>query len=278
MANPQRTPGLKGKKDPKQGADKFPIPYIHEVKKATAPSVTYPIDVSAGVEDWLMLGNGPDPTLTVNSGQPVGDCTWAGERHYLMAVCAGAKVPVPFPINANETVSGYLAYDHDEDEGCNMADLLLHWYNQGVILAFAPVDFNDEAKMDEALQDFHGLYVGVQLPGDADPQFEEHQPWSWTGAQIEGGHCIFRTKKASPNGLSTYVTWGAEQEAEPDWDTNAVDEAWVIVFQESEHYDIAALRAAIDPMGGHNIKPAGPTPQPVPELSIFRKIKDWLGC
>ena len=40
----------------------------------TFDTPTYPIDKTGGITDWGMGGNGPDPTLTANGGQPVGDC------------------------------------------------------------------------------------------------------------------------------------------------------------------------------------------------------------
>jgi hypothetical protein len=66
---PPRIPGKRGRLPalPKRLALKF----VHEY--APLPPVEYPVDVTGGITDWGMLGNGPDPTCTV---QPdgVGNC------------------------------------------------------------------------------------------------------------------------------------------------------------------------------------------------------------
>jgi hypothetical protein len=78
-------------------------------------------------------------------------------------------------------VAEYLGYDHGQDIGVNLADVLLYWYRQQKILAFAPVDHTDPAAVDVAMAAFHGAYVGVNLTGDADSLFVRHAPWTVSG-------------------------------------------------------------------------------------------------
>ena len=76
-----------------------------------------------------MLGNGPDPTCTTRPNG-VGDCTFAGRQHYRMAKAAAAGETETWE-TTNALVTEYLTYDHGQDNGANIADLLLSWYKAG---------------------------------------------------------------------------------------------------------------------------------------------------
>jgi hypothetical protein len=208
-----------------------------------------------------MLGNGPDPTLTVNNGQPVGDCTFAGRQHLRMAKAAAGSETETWE-TTDQLVTEYLAYDHGQDQGANIADLLLTWYQAKKILAFAPVDHTDTAARDGAMQAFHGLYVGVNLTDDADALFAKGEPWTVANgeqADANDGHCIVKVK-ADGQQLDTWVTWGALQESTRPWTAACLDEAWAVVTTEDEaaQLDMPALLADINALGGTG----GPTPSP----------------
>jgi hypothetical protein len=72
-----------------------------------------------------------------------------------MTKAAAGGEPMPDE-TSDQLVDEYLAYDHGQDVGANIADLLLFWYRTGKILAFAPVDHTDPAAVDAAVQAFHG--------------------------------------------------------------------------------------------------------------------------
>ena len=56
------------------------------VAYSNGPLPTPPASVDVPyVPEWGMAGNGPDPSLTVNGGKPVGDCVIAGAAHTIMA-------------------------------------------------------------------------------------------------------------------------------------------------------------------------------------------------
>jgi hypothetical protein len=78
---PTRTPGLRGRLPKKPLAERFNIQYLSAYLTSPLPAPVYPIDVTAGITDWQMLGNGPDPTCTKDPNG-VGDCTFAGRQHY----------------------------------------------------------------------------------------------------------------------------------------------------------------------------------------------------
>jgi hypothetical protein len=252
MADP-RSPGLRGRKPVKPVGERFNIQYVSSYLKAPLPAPSYPVDVSAGISDWQMLGNGPDPTLHVHNGQPVGDCTFAGRQHLRMAkAAAGGEVETWE--TTDDLVTEYLAYDHGQDQGANIADLLLYWYNAGTIKGFAPVDHTDPTACDSAMAAFHGLYVGVNLTDDADALFGKGEPWTVAGGQQPDpneGHCIVKVK-ADGQQADTWVTWGALQESTTDWTAACLDEAWAIVTTDDEAavLDMPALLADIAALGG----------------------------
>ena len=202
----------------------------------------YPVDVTAGITDWQMLGNGPDPTCTTDPNG-VGDCTFAGRQHYRMAKAAAVPETETWE-SSNALVAEYLAYDHGKDQGANIADLLLYWYKAGTILAFAPVDHTNPAEVDAAMAAFHGAYVGVNLTDDAEQLFEQQQPWTTANGEQpdpSDGHCIVKVK-ADGSQYDGWVTWGAVQESTLQWTAACLDEAWVIIARRTQPQETSTWR------------------------------------
>jgi hypothetical protein len=248
-----RTPGLRGRRPVKPPAERFAIQYLSRYLRAPLPAPAYPIDVTSGITEWGMFGNGPDKTCTTHP-HGVGDCTFAGRQHNKMAKAAAGHETEKWE-TSNELVAEYLTYDHGKDAGANIADLLLYWYKASKILAFAPVDHTDRAAVDAAMAAFHGTYAGVNLTDDADQLFTEHEPWTVAGGQRSDpadGHCIVKVG-ADGGQFDTWVTWGELQKSTLAWTAACLDEAWVIVSQEDAQaasLDISALRADIDALHG----------------------------
>jgi hypothetical protein len=229
----------------KPPAERFPIQYLSSYLTTALPAPVYPIDVTNGITDWGMLGNGPDATCTTHP-KGVGDCTFAGRQHYRMAKAAAAGEQETWE-TSNELVAEYLAYDHGKDQGANMAELLLHWYKAGTILAFAPVDHTSPAAVDAAMAAFNGAYVGVNLTDDADMLFTEHQPWTVANGEQSDprdGHCIVKVA-ADGSQFDTWVTWGAAQRSTLGWTRACLEEAWVVITTEDEanQVNLAQLQA-----------------------------------
>jgi len=241
---------------------------VAEYAATPLPAPAYPVDVSGGITAWGMDGN-----------DQYGDCTFAGRLHYQMAKAAAGREPMPTE-TAAELVAEYLAYDGGQDVGANIADLLLYWYKQNKILAFAPVDHTDPAAVDAAVQAFHGCYVGVNLTDDANDLFTKGLPWTVVlGEQPDPseGHCVVRVA-ADGHSLDTYVTWGALQPATRDWSAACLAEAWVLITSEdaqAANLDIAALRADIDAL--HGTGGDGAVPVPVPEPDHLSFLADLAG-
>lgn len=248
-----RPAGLRGRLPVKPPAERFAIQYLSGYLRAPLPTPTYPVDVSGGITDWGMLGNGPDKTCTTHPNG-VGDCTFAGRQHYRMAKATAGGESETWE-TSNELVAEYLTYDHGKDEGANIADLLLYWYKAGKILAFAPVDHTNPAAVDAAMAAFHGAYVGVNLTDDADQLFGEHEPWTVAGGERPDpnqGHCIVKVA-ADGSQVDSWVTWGGLQKSTLAWTAACLEEAWVVISQEdadNTSLDIAALKADIDALHG----------------------------
>jgi hypothetical protein len=251
MSEPTRKAGLRGRNHVKPPGERFNIGWVHSYLPAPLPAPVYPVDVSGGITDWGMLGNGPDPTCTVDP-KGVGDCSFAGRQHYRMAkaACEG-ETGIAWE-TSNQLVEEYLSYDKGKDVGANLADVLLFWYKAGKILAFAPVDHTDKTAVDSAMQAFHGCYVGVNLTSDADQLFEQGKPWALDAApNPNDGHCIVKVK--ADTGTDTWVTWGAEQQSTVQWTTACLEEAWVIISQDdaaATNINLAQLQADIAALGG----------------------------
>lgn len=250
-----RTPGKRGRLPVKKPADRFPLKYLHQytLPGQPLPAPQYPVDMSEGITDWGMLGNGPDPTCRAHPNG-VGDCTFAGRQHNRMAKAKRGQEPETWE-TSSQLVAEYLKYDHGRDQGANIADLLLAWYHANKILAFAPVDHTDPVAVDAAMSAFTGAYCGVNLTDDADQLFGNGQAWTVADGQKpdpQDGHCIVKIQ-ADGHGTDTWITWGALQHSTTDWTTACLDEAWVIITAEdanSKLIDLSALRADINKLGG----------------------------
>lgn len=268
MTTPARIAGHRGRLPAKPRGERFAIGYAHEYAAQPFPPPSYPVDVSAGITDWKMLGNGPDPSCTVRP-DGCGDCTFAGREHYKMAKAAAGQETERWE-TSDALVSEYLAYDHGQDVGANIADLLLYWYKAGKILAFAPVDHTSPAQVDAAMQAFHGVYAGVSLTDDADQLFGQGQPWTLANGEQPDpneGHCIVKVS-ADGQGYDRWVTWGSLQESTANWTGACLEEAWVIITEEdakAANLDVAALRADIDALGGQG-GTSQPAPAPHPDI------------
>jgi hypothetical protein len=248
-----RSAGRRGRLPVKPPAERFAIQYLSSYLTTPLPPPVYPVDVSAGIVDWGMLGNGPDPTLP-KYPNGVSDCTFAGRQHNRMAKAAAGSEQEKWE-TTEALVAEYLAYDKGQDVGANMADLLLYWYQAGKIVGFAPLDHTNAAEVDSAMQAFHGAYVGVNLTDDADQLFEQQQPWTTANGEQPNpneGHCIVKVT-ADGSQLDSWVTWGAIQQSTLPWTQTCLEEAWVIITEEdakAASLDIAKLQADINALHG----------------------------
>jgi hypothetical protein len=293
----ERVPGLRGRLPQKHPADRFAIKWVHEyLPEGVLVAPVFPVDVSQGIVSWGVLGNGPDPTLTITTangpGQPVGDCYFAAEAHHTML--SGAKP------TSNAVAAEYDIYDHNQDDGVVIADALLWQHRRGEIGLFAPVHPDTIAAMMATFK--RGVMYGVNLTDDADQLFTEGKPWTVSDGEKpdpDEGHVIYQVV-ADADGSATFVTWGADQKADAGWVKACPEEWWVLLTPADEKImgagyaalaaDIAALPGEVGtvpplptPPGPTPLPPSPVTPTPapapvpvVPPVSLWSKIETVL--
>jgi hypothetical protein len=106
------------------------------------------------------------------------------------------------------------------------------------ISAYAPVNIKNRDEMAAAIYLFGSVYLGVEMPPDAEWQFESHQPWhvSHGAEQPTGGHCVVATG-CNRFGIDI-ITWGATESMTWQWWELYGSEAWVVIpeaFIELDH-------------------------------------------
>ena len=62
LCQPTRTAGLRGRLPKKPPAQRFNIQYLSAYLTSPLPALAYPVDVTGGITDWGMLGNGHRPS------------------------------------------------------------------------------------------------------------------------------------------------------------------------------------------------------------------------
>lgn len=272
---PTRKAGKTGRKPALQGDARLPIPWFHEVFSGAATPATYPLDVTGGRQiDWLMLGNGPDNTVTVQipgfnelAQTGAGDCFFAALGHD--EILAGGQV------DANGTLTLYFTYDDDQDLGVVIANALLWCYQKGIIDLFAPVHPDN---VDSTMQLVHkGAFLGVNLTSTDQQNFEQDPPVMWecgpgNPPQPDEGHVVYKVKSQAYQGDGTIVTWGAEQPVGASWlaqqPAGCVEEAWIVLTATDKERLPAdqwnTYVAALDALPGAT-PPKAPEPAPAPQ-------------
>jgi hypothetical protein len=192
----------------------------------------------------------------------LGCCTIAGVAHAIQIFSAnsGAEVTIPDSdiLTAYEQWDGYSPSDPSTDQGGVELDVLTDWKASGffghVLDGFADVDPSHTENVQQAINLFGGLYIGLGLPLSAQAQVgglwdvaagSDGDPGSW------GGHCVF-VAAYDVQGL-TCITWGALQKMTWAFWNKYVDEAHTLISQDfiaatgldPSGFDLAALEADI---------------------------------
>ncbi len=226
------TVGLYGRK-----AATHPVGYqLIDNFVASIPPAPAAFDHTKGFDGFAMLGNGPDPTLSVNGGHPVGDCAFVGTVNIdvVDAVETGEKVVLP---DANTVVSQYLRYDQGQDEGANLTELLAYWHTTGLwgskITGYGAVNFRDLESTWTYCNAFGALYIGIAVPAAMETQVANGQSLDLTGTpadtEILGGHCVVVISRHEGGG--EIVTWGQRVPFTDRWLQTYMEEAHVVITQ-----------------------------------------------
>lgn len=219
-------------------------------------------DHTNGFDQFTMLGNGPDPTLTVNGGQPVGDCAFVGtvNVNIIDSICTNSTFTAP---SANEVVTEYLKYDHGQDQGANLNQLLAYWHSVGLpwssqLPGYASLPIQDLDAFWSGVNAFSTGYIGIVVTQTMMTQTQNGEPWDLTGLpsddQILGGHCVDVIARNTDGG--EVVTWGQRQLFTTRWLQANLEEAHVLLTEEQivkagDGYglDLEKLQAALSQWG-----------------------------
>lgn len=193
---------------------------------SSLPPTPTAIDWSGKVSNWGLLGN-----------DQWGDCTCAAAMHLEMLWSSQAGTTVLQP-NTQETLAAYTSItgfnpaDPNSDQGANEETVLQWWYKNsfGVgkpILGFMSIDPTNLSHIKSAIQIFGGVYAGIQVPNNAQDQFQQGLPWSGPANGIEGGHAI--PLVAYDPTYVTCITWGAKQKMDYTWLGQNLEECYVVV-------------------------------------------------
>ena len=203
----------------------------------TSPLPTSPakFDHTNGFNEFHMLGNGPDATLTVNNRVPVGDCAFVGTVNVHVIDAIETKEPIVFP-SSDETVSTYLAYNHGHDVGANLNQLLAYWHRIGLpwdgkLPAYAALNYRDQQAFWDGVNAFGCGYLGIVVTETMMLQSQANEPWDLTGLHTDdhvlGGHCVVAIARDGDDG--EVVTWGKRQKFTSRWFARNVEEAHVVL-------------------------------------------------
>jgi hypothetical protein len=200
---------------------------------ASLPDAPATFDHTDGFDGFDMLGNGPDPSLTVNGGNPVGDCAYVGTVNVELIDSVETHRPFTIP-SSNEVVTDYLRYDHGQDLGCNLSQLLAYWHGVGLpwtgkLPAYAGLNDSDWDEFWAGVNAFGNGYIGIVVTETMMNQTQAQEPWDLTGLpsddNVLGGHCVVSFAKSGD--LGTVATWGLRQQFTERWFKKNVEEAHV---------------------------------------------------
>ncbi len=254
-SNGARKPGLHGRRP----AHHFPELSLERFYAGQArPPLPDAADVSFGITEWGMLAN--------DRLQNCGSAAIAHARMTKACVSPGVAGAEPtyepgfVPPSVEEVEHLYYEYGiaHGEkpphpNEGVVNALWLAWLYERGTIEGYAEIDVAHPGTSDRvrrAMIDFRGVFVGLNLTDNADQLFLAGKPWSTADGQKanpRNGHDVLMVSFAESS--DTFVTWGALQKSTFDWDSECVEEAWVILTKEDAKragYDFEAAKAAMD--------------------------------
>ena len=187
-------------------------------------------DWTAGQSNWgVMLNNS------------LGDCTIAGAAHAIQVWSKNSltesTVTDADVLAAYEAWDGYNPANPATDNGGIELNVLNNWRNLGLaghkLTAFASVTPSNQTEVQQAINLFGGVYIGVSLPITAQSQNiwdvdltrgVQSEPGSW------GGHCVF-VVAYDQTGL-TCITWGTLKKMTWAFWHNYCDEAYALFGQD----------------------------------------------
>lgn len=210
-----------GKRAPKIDRRTFKLAkYLPKVVPAPPGSMGY----IERVKSWPMFLN-----------DSIGDCTCAAAAHMIQqwATYAGG----PFAVVDHDVlvaymaVSGYNPNDPWTDQGAFMLDVLNYWRKVGIgghkILGYAAVDIRNRTEVEQAIDLFGSLYVGVAMPVSAQ------------SPRIGGnGHAVWEVPANGPEGDGSPGSWGGHAIPLPGYNADTTGKKGKMAVSWGDLYDV----------------------------------------
>ena len=247
-----RTAGKRGRLPAKTGSDKLPIGWVHSYLTQPLPAPVYPVDVSGGITDFLMLGNGPDPSCrTIPTAWETAPSRAANTTGWPRP--QQATRPRQWETSTNSststspTTTGRTSGRTSPTSCCS-----------GTGRHDPRVRPRGPCRPGSRRRGHAGVPRRVlgsrphRRRGRAVPAGPALGRRGGRAARPSDGHCIVKVA-ADGHVYDTWVTWGAVQRSTLAWTEACLTEAWVIITEEdakAANLDIAALRADIDALHG----------------------------
>lgn len=265
---------------------------LRDYLTGTVPTPPPSVDWLSRVASWPVYLN-----------DRIGDCTCAAVGHMIEAFTTygqGQTVTVTDQdvLTVYEQVTGYNPADPSTDQGAYIQDILGYWAQTGIaghtILAYASVDVANMTEVQQAIDLFGAVDIGLNFPSSAMDQFNAGQTWDVAaGSPILGGHCV-PVGEYDADGTLTCVTWGRVQKMTDAFWQQYVDEAWVVItrdwvnaqgldpqgldlYQLGEDY--ATLTGQPNPIPAPTPPPPPPAPTPGPsdpDQAMAAAARAWL--
>ncbi len=141
------------------------------------------------VREWPMYAN-----------DQIGDCTLAAAAHLLESwnsdLPAEHKAAAVAPPSTDAVVRAYFRATGGQDSGLVEANVLREWATSGLwgsrIGGYVPAQAQNVEQLRRAMAAYGAVYLGVNLPEEAERQFEAGEPWTIDGKPTQpiGGHAV----------------------------------------------------------------------------------------
>lgn len=214
-------------KKPARNAIGFSFADYFDASKLPTPPSTF--GHHTAVSDFHMLGN-----------DLYGCCVWSGaaHEHYIWSLEGGrerVRITTADVLSDYAAATGFDPAKPDTDQGSDIKDAASYRRKTGIIDAngrrhqidsYVALKIGNVEELALATWLTGAVGIGLQIPNDAQDQFEAAQPWSVSpGApRIEGGHYVPVVGR-NESGNFLVVTWGKIQEMTPEFYGRFSDEA-----------------------------------------------------
>jgi len=176
------------------------------------------------------LGTSVGNLFPTDGNDTLGDCTVAALAH--AEALYSALVHQTSILAAGTVEQIYMSLTGGQDTGLDELTVL-NWWRQNApcgaesIVAYASVDPKNHAHVQAAIYLFGAVYLGIQVPANAEADFTAGRTWDVPVTLTNDGHAVL-AGAYDQDGL-TLLTWGAAQRCTWAWWDACVDECYALL-------------------------------------------------